>query len=74
MSHRLQVLVPEALDRRIRKAAHRNRLSAGAWVRQAIERALQENHQGDPLDQLAALGATTGDIEQVLAEIDAGRG
>jgi len=71
MSHRLQVLVPEALDRRIRKAAHRNRLSAGAWVRQAIERALQENHQGDPLDQLAA---PTGDIEQVLAEIDAGRG
>ena len=74
MSHRLQVLVPEALDRRIRKAADRSRLSAGAWVRQAIERALQENHQGDPLDQLAALGAPTGDIEQVLAEIDAGRG
>jgi hypothetical protein len=43
MSHRLQVLVPEALDRRIRKAAHRSRLSAG-------------------------------DIKQVLAEIDAGRG
>jgi len=42
-------------------------------VRQAIERALQENHQGDPLDQLATLGAPTGDIEQVLAEIDAGR-
>jgi len=74
MSHRLQVLVPEALDRRIRKAAHRTRLSTGAWVRQAIERALQENHQGDPLDQLAALGAPTGDIEQILAEIDAGRG
>jgi hypothetical protein len=74
MSHRLQILVPEALDRRIRKAAHRSRLSAGAWVRQAIERALQENHQGDPLDQLAALGAPTGDIKQLLAEIDAGRG
>ncbi len=66
--------MPEALDRRIRKAAHRTRLSTGAWVRQAIERALQENHQGDPLDQLAALGAPTGDIEQILAEIDAGRG
>jgi hypothetical protein len=74
MSHRLQVLVPESLDRRIRKAAQRSRLSAGAWVRQAIERALQDKHQGDPLDQLAALGAPTGDIEQVLAEIDAGRG
>jgi hypothetical protein len=74
MSHRLQVLVPEALDRRIRKAAQRSRLSAGAWVRQAIERALRENHPADPLDQLAKLGAPTGDIEQVLAEIDAGRG
>lgn len=74
MSHRLQILVPEALDRRIRKAAQRTRLSAGAWVRQAIERALQETHQGDPLDQLAALGAPTGDIGQILAEIDAGRG
>jgi hypothetical protein len=74
MSHRLQILVPEALDRRIRKAAHRNRLSAGAWVRQAIERALQDNHRGDPLDQLARLGAPTGDIDQMLAEIEAGRG
>ena len=74
MSHRLQVLVPEALDRRIRKAAQRSRLSAGGWVRQAIERALQDNHQSDPLDQLARLGAPTGDIGQVLAEIDAGRG
>ena len=74
MSKRLQVLVPEALDRRIRKAAQRSRLSAGAWVRQAIERALQDTHRGDPLDQLAALGAPTGDIAQLLAEIDAGRG
>lgn len=74
MSRRLQVLVPEALDRRIRKAAGRSRLSAGAWVRQAIERALQEPAQDDPLDQLARLGAPTGDIDQMLAEIDAGRG
>ena len=36
MSKRLQVLVPEALDRRIRKAAQRSRLSAGAWVRHAV--------------------------------------
>lgn len=74
MSNRLQVLVPATLDRRIRKAAQRSRLSTGAWVRQAIERALQDGHRGDPLDQLASLGAPTGDIEQLLAEIDAGRG
>ena len=74
MSHRLQILVPEALDRRIRKAAQRGRLSAGAWVRLAIERALHEGHLGDPLDQLAQLGAPTGDVAQMLAEIEAGRG
>lgn len=74
MSYRLQVLIPEALDRRVRKAAQRSRLSRGAWVRQALERALKEGHRDDPLDQLARLGAPTGDIDQLLAEIDAGRG
>ena len=74
MSHRLQVLVPEALDRRIRKAAHRRRLSTGAWVREAIERALQDNPGRDALDELSRLGAPTGDLDQMLAEIDAGRG
>ena len=75
MSTRLQVLIPEALDRRIRKAAQRRRLSTGAWVRQALERALAEPPgSGDPLSRLAGLGAPTGDIEQMLAEIEAGRG
>ncbi|MBM3778022.1 MAG: hypothetical protein FJW23_07245 [Acidimicrobiia bacterium] len=74
MSHRLQILVPDVLDRRIRKAAQRSRQSAGAWVRQAIERALQEPQGADPLDQLSRLGAPTGDIGQLLAEIEAGRG
>ena len=74
MSHRLQVLIPEPLNRRVKKAAQRNRLSTGAWVRQAIERALQDDRPADPLDRLASLGAPTGDIDQMLAEIDAGRG
>ena len=74
MSIRLQVLVPEGLDRRIRKAAQRRRLSTGAWVRQALEQALQEDRVSDPLERLAALGAPTGDMTQMLAEIDAGRG
>jgi hypothetical protein len=75
MSTRLQVLIPEALDRRIRKAAQRRRLSTGAWVREALERALAEPAAAaDPLDRLARLGAPTGDIDQMLAEIEAGRG
>ena len=74
MSHRLQVLIPKTLNRRIQKAAQRSRLSAGAWVRGAIERALRDDRPADPLDRLASLGAPTGDIDQLLAEIDAGRG
>jgi len=75
MSVRLQILVPEALDRRVRKAAQRSRLSTGAWVRQAVEQALAADRPaGDALDKLSGLGAPTGDIDQMLAEIDAGRG
>ena len=75
MSIRLQILVPEALDRRVRKAAQRRQLSTGAWVREAIERALTEDRPtSDPLDKLSGLGAPTADIEQMLAEIEAGRG
>jgi len=74
-TERLQVLVSATLQRRIRKAAQRSRLSAGAWVRRAIERELAGERPGaDPLDRLSGLGAPTGDITQMLAEIEAGRG
>jgi hypothetical protein len=74
-THRLQVLIPEALQRRVRKAAQRSRLSTGAWVRQAIERHLTDGSpSADALDRLASLGAPTADIDQMLAEIEAGRG
>ena len=77
MSHRLQVLVPEDLNTRIQTAAKRDRVSKGEWVRRAIERALREGQTGgegrDPLARLASLEAPTGDIEQLLAEIDRGR-
>lgn len=75
MSHRLQVLIPESLEARLAKAAQRRRLSKGEWVRRAIEQALAEGPPGpDPLDRLAALGGPTADIDQMLSEIEAGRG
>ena len=75
MSHRLQVLVPEGLEARIRKAAQRSKLSKGAWVRRAIELALDSpGAAADPLARLSQLGAPTADIDQMLAEIEAGRG
>lgn len=69
------MLIPEALQKRVRKASGRRRMSTGAWVREAIERALADDRPAaDPLDRLGRLGAPTGDIAQMLAEIDAGRG
>lgn len=73
-SNRLQVLVPPGLDARVRKAAHREGLSKGEWVRRAIEDALRREVRGpDALARLSALGAPTADIDQMLAEIEAGR-
>lgn len=73
MSHRLQVLIPDELAARLRKAAARSRMSGGEWVRGTIERALAERTVADPLAALSGLEAPTGDIEQVLAEIESGR-
>jgi hypothetical protein len=78
MSHRLQVLIPEQLDARIRKAAQRRGVSKGEWVRIAVEAALSqesamvsEGHA--PLDRLDALDAPTADIDIMVSEIEAGR-
>ena len=72
---RLQVLVPASLDARVERAAGRERLSKGEWVRRALERALDaEQVAADPLGALATLAGPTGDVEQMLAEIEAGRG
>lgn len=77
MSHRLQVLVPEKLDQRLRLAAKRDRVSKGEWVRRAVTRALsapgRHAAQADPIVRLASLGAPTVGIERMLAEIEAGR-
>lgn len=74
MSHRLQVLIPEEMERRLEKASQRRRVSKAAFVREAIKISL--NRQSPPRDAVAPLSAMnlpTGDIEQMLAEIDAGR-
>jgi hypothetical protein len=73
-SLRLQVLVPPGLDARVRKAAQRRGVSKGEWVRRALEHALERETRGpDALARLSALGAPTADIDQMLAEIEAGR-
>ncbi len=74
MSHRLQILVPDPLDARIAKTASRRGMSKGAWVRRVLEKALsEETREEDPIARLASLEAPTGDIDQMLSEIEAGR-
>jgi hypothetical protein len=58
----------------MRKAARRGRVSKGEWVQGAVERALDNPAAPiDPVARLATLGAPTADIDQMLAEIEAGR-
>ena len=76
MSNRLQILIPEELDGRLRKAADRSRVSMGAWVRRAIEERLERQAAllpDDPLAALRGLDAPTADIDEMLAEIERGR-
>jgi len=72
---RLQVLIPPGLEARIRKAAQRQGVSKGEWVRRALEAVLAGGvrEEADPLARLSSLGGPTADIDQMLAEIEAGR-
>jgi hypothetical protein len=74
--HRLQVLIPADLDARLTKAALRSRISKGEWVRRALRDSLKAGRAKsatDPLARLRSLNAPTADIQQMLAEIEAGR-
>jgi hypothetical protein len=77
MSHRLQVLIPEVLDAKLRKAAQRSRVSKGEWVRRVLLESVGRPDSGgagsDALTRLGSLHGPTADIEQMLNEIEAGR-
>ncbi len=74
MSERLQILIPESLAARLRKAAQRAGTTRSALVRDAIERALDEyGGTDDPVSALGELDAPTADIERMIEEIEDGR-
>ena len=77
MSHRLQVLIPAELDAQLEKAAQRSRVSKGEWVRRALQESLKHASKNrssiDPLARMASLNGPVANIEQMLAEIEAGR-
>ena len=73
---RLQVLIPETLDAQLQKAAKRNRMSKGEWVRQALQESLRRGESRTAkgaVAQLAGLNGPTGSIDQMLSEIENGR-
>ena len=76
VSKRMQLLIPEAMEIRLRRAAERDRVSRGAWVRQAIQERLERvvgPVPEDPLAELRRLNGPTSDIAVMIGEIETGR-
>lgn len=78
MSKRLQVLLDEAELRDLREAADRHGLPVSEWVRRALREARRREPDGDIDSKRRAVREAvrheypTGDIEQMLAEIEQG--
>jgi predicted ATPase len=78
MSKRLQVLLDDTEMGEIRATARRRHMTVAEWVRQALREAREREPRKDPRRKLEAIRAAaahsfpTGDVEQMLAEIEQG--
>lgn len=78
MSKRLQVLLDEQELEEIQRIARGQRTTVAEWVRQALRSARQQEPLGDAGRKLEAVRVAavhsfpTGDIDQMLAEIERG--
>jgi len=78
MSKRLQVLLDEDELREIQRIARTRRMTVAEWVRQTLRSAGQSEPLRDADRKLQSVRAAarhefpTGDVEQVLAEIELG--
>jgi hypothetical protein len=78
MSKRLQVVLDETELREIRRAAKARQMTVSEWVRQSLREARRNQPRRDIQRKLRALEAAmrheapTADIDQMLAEIEAG--
>jgi hypothetical protein len=78
MAKRLQVILADPAYREIQRAARARQMSLAEWVRQALEHARRREPSGTVSKKLEAIQAAaehdypTGDIENMLAEIEAG--
>lgn len=78
MAKRLQVLLDEAEYLEIRQAAERERMSIAEWVRQSLRSARRADAERVSTKLRALADAVahdfpTGDIEEMLGDIEAGR-
>jgi hypothetical protein len=80
MAKRLQVILQDPEYREIQRMARARHMSLAEWVRQALEKARRREPLGDVEKKLGAIRAAlkhefpTGDIDQMLAEIESGYG
>ena len=78
MSKRLQVILEEPEMREIRRIAKRQHMTVAEWVRQALRAARREEPIIDSRKKLDVVRAAsqhsfpTGDIQQILEEIERG--
>ncbi|MGH7308618.1 MAG: antitoxin [Candidatus Rokuibacteriota bacterium] len=78
MSKRLQVLLEEREFREIQRIARGRRMTVAEWVRQALRMASRQEPLGDAGKKLEVVRAAarhafpTGDIDQVLEEVERG--
>jgi hypothetical protein len=79
MSKRLQIIVSDEEAARFRRSAKRSGMSLSEWARVALAREESRASGPDPARMLEALDRAlgcahpTGDIDQILGEIEAGR-
>jgi hypothetical protein len=80
VSKRLQIVVPDDEYRAITRAARRRGKPVSQIVRESLKRTLSEEADDDPERRIAAVlrfarfVGPTGDIEEILADIERGRG
>jgi hypothetical protein len=80
MAKRLQVILKDPEYREIKRAARSRRMSIAEWVRQALDQAQRREPVGKFGKKLEVIRAAarfdypTGDIGQMLAEIERGYG
>ncbi len=80
MSKRLQVLLQDSELRQIQRLARAQRMTVAEWVRQALRVACRREAIGDAAKKVGVVRAAarhafpTGDMGQILSEIERGYG